>query len=110
MAARWERASPRRSLRTRILVAQGGPAEGLAGGGERGDDALLDVARAVGAFVAGVDECEMGVTAALVGDELQREGVGGLGGAVLDGEGEVALVASQVEVGVAPGVQVAGAA
>jgi len=52
----------------------------------------------------------VGVTAAFVGDEAQGEGIGGLSGAMLDGEGEVSLLSPQIEVGVSPGMQVSGAA
>jgi hypothetical protein len=58
------------------FVAQGAPAEWLAGGGERGDDGLLEVGGAAGALGAGLDESEVGVAAALVGDEAQVEGSG----------------------------------
>ena len=42
--------------------------------------------------------------------ELKRNGGHGGSGAVLDGQGEVIAIAAQVEVGVAPGVELGGAA
>src|SRR5580658_10493758 len=91
------------------LVAQGGPTEGLARGGERGDDQELELGRAAVGPFTGHDEVEIGFAVG-GGDEPEGEGVGWGGGAMLDGERQGALLSAQIEVGITPGVEIAGAA
>jgi hypothetical protein len=44
--------------------------------------------------VAGLDALEVCAVAVVMGDELEREGLGGCGGAMLNGERERALLSS----------------
>src|SRR5205814_3957855 len=56
-----------------------------------------------------VEDGEMRASDVLTSDELETERIGRRGGAVLDGEGEDVAVAAEVEVGVAPRVEIATA-
>ena len=76
--------------------------------GERRGDALIDGAGWRRWWIAAVDDLEGERIGAL--RELERDSGHGGRGAVLDREGEILAVTTQVEIGVAPGVELGGAA
>lgn len=88
---------------------------GMRSGGEGGQDGVVEVA-VCGCVADGVswgvqEQVEVGSAPRVIeGTQDKGQRVGGGGGAVLDGQDEVVTEAAQVEVGVAPGVEVGGAA
>src|SRR6266545_96354 len=79
-----------------------------AGVGERAGDALVHRGGLRLGLRAALDDVKRKGVAAL--RQRECDGGDGRGGAVLDCEGEIVAVASEIEVGVAPGVELRGAA
>jgi hypothetical protein len=90
------------------VLAQLGEGQRPFGRGKRRDDALVERDVGSGCWLLPIHHFEREGVSAL--RELDRHRLQGWRGAVLDGEDEVVGFAAQVEVAVAPGVELGGAA
>ena len=89
-------------------ATQLGERERSIGVGESGDDALIERAWRRRHRITTIDDFEReGITAL---SKLDRHGRRGRGGAVLHRQGEIVAVAAQIEIGVAPSVELGRAA
>lgn len=96
------------------LGAELGTAERYAGRGEFVDQEAVEIVRRIVERVRGrvaVEDGEVnGCIGVITGDEAKTDGIGSSGSTMLDREDERVLLATDVEVGIAPSVEVAAAA